>query len=169
MVNQIGKYLFLFCICVILQVLIFNYISLFYVAFPILFIYFLARLPIDIKLPLLFTLAFALGLIIDIFSDTPGVNALACVLIAALRQPIYFAYVEKDDHTRHLIPSVSNLGILTYSKYLLSFIIIYCFLVFSIEYFSFANVKDIVILSAASALFSFVILLAVDCLIPAKS
>ena len=163
------NYIILFFICILMQALIFNRIILFHVAIPIVFIYFIIRLPIDLKLPYLFTLAFIIGIIIDIFSDTPGVNALACVLIAAIRKPIYFAYMDKDDNTIKLTPGVSTMGLMEYAKYLLTFIFIYSLLVFTIEYFSFADVKGIVIMSAASSVLTFIILLATDCLIPVKS
>lgn len=163
------RYGLLFILCILAQALIFNGLVLFNVAVPIVFIYFIIRLPINTKLPYLFTLAFLLGLSVDIFTDTPGVNALACTLIAALRTPIFYAYMPKDDITVRMTPGVYSMGIWEYSKYLVTFIIIYCLLAFTIEYFSFADVKGIVILSAASTVFTFIILLAIDCLIPVKS
>ncbi len=114
---------------------------------------------------LLFTLSFLMGLCVDICSDTPGVNALACTLLSALRKPVFFAYVPRDDKTKNIIPSMSTLGVATYCKYLISMVGIYCLLAFTIEYFNFADVKDIVILSACSCLLTFLILLAIDCLI----
>lgn len=167
--NNILKFILIFFLCVFLQALIFNRIILFNVAVPIIFIYFIIRLPINLKLPFVFTLSFLIGLLVDIFSDTPGVNALACTLIAALRRPIYFAYMAKDDSTNRYTPGVATMGVIEYCKYLLTFIVVYCVMVFTIEYFNFADVKGIVILSAASSLFTFVILLAVDCLIPVKT
>ena len=166
--NDNIKYTILFLICIITQSLIFNHIVLFHVAIPVVFIYFIIRLPISMKLSWVFTLAFLTGITMDIFSDTPGVNALACTLIAALKTPVYYAYVPKDDITCRLVPSIANIGIINYGKFLLTFIAIYCFLAFTIEYFSFADVKDIVILTSASTLFSFIILFAVDSLIPSK-
>lgn len=166
MSNPFLRYILLFIVCILVQALIFNSIVLFHVAIPIVFIYFIIRLPINLKLPYLFTLAFFLGLVMDIFSDTPGVNALACVIIAALKTPIFYAYMERDDNTSRISPCVSTMGFMEYCKYLLSFIVLYCLLVFSIEYFSYADVKDIVIMSASSAALTFVILLATDCLIP---
>lgn len=163
------RYILLFLICILAQALIFNRIALFNVAIPVVFVYFLIRLPISLKLPYLFTLAFLLGLCMDIFSDTPGVNALACTLIAALKTPIYYAYMPKDDTTSRLTPAVSTMGFMEYSKYLLSFIVIYCLLAFSIEYFSFADVKDIAIMTGASSILSFIVIVTIDCLIPAKS
>ena len=168
MAQSILRYILLFFICVLSQVLIFNNIALFGVAIPIVFIYFLVRLPINIGLPYLFTFAFLLGLIVDIFSDTPGVNALSCTLLVAIRKPVFYAYMEKDDNTQRLTPGVSTMGLIEYSKYLFSLTFIYCFLAFTIEYFTFADVKSIVILTAASAALTFVILLSIDCLIPVK-
>lgn len=169
MTNSVLRYFLLFILCVLVQALIFNKIILFHVAVPIIFIYFIIRLPINLKSSYLFILAFFLGLIVDIFSDTPGVNALACTLIAALKTPIYYAYMPKDDTTSRLTPGVSTMGIWEYSKYLVTFIVIYALLAFSIEYFSFADVKGLVIMVASSSLLSYIILLAIDCLIPAKT
>ena len=158
------------CVLLVLcQILIFNHIAIFNVAFPIIFIYFIIRLPISLNLSHLFTISFLLGFIIDVFSDTLGVNALSCTLIAALKRPAFFAYVDKDDKTKNLVPTIRNLGFSTYSKYLLTLVSIYCFLVFIIEYFSFADVKELVLLSVSSAALTFVTLLALDCLVITKS
>ena len=167
--SKILRYILLFFICLLTQTLIFNQIILFNVAIPIVFIYFIIRLPINLKLPYLFTFAFLLGLSVDIFSDTPGVNALACTLISAIRKPIYFAYMAKDDVTIRLTPGISTMGLMDYSKYLLTFVVIYCLFAFTIEYFSFADVKGLVILTASSSVITFLLLLATDSLIPVKS
>lgn len=167
--KEIIKFTLLFIFLLLVQVLICNHIALFNVAVPIIFIYFIIRLPISMGKGLLFTLAFLLGLSVDIFSDTPGVNALACTLLAALKQPMYYAYVPRDDKTIGLIPSVTSLGVGTYCKFLVSMVGAYCLMAFTIEYFNFADVKEIVILSAASCLLTFIMLLAIDCLILSKS
>lgn len=166
--KDVLKFALLFILLLLFQVLICNHIAIFNVAVPIIFIYFLIRLPISMGQGWLFTLAFLLGLCVDISVDTPGVNALSCTLLAALKRPIYYAYVPRDDKTQYLIPSISSLGIGTYCKFLLTLVAIYCLLVFSIEYFNFADVKEVVILSASSSLLTFIILLAIDCLIITK-
>jgi rod shape-determining protein MreD len=167
--KEILKSTFLFILLLLAQVLICNHIAIFNVAVPIIFIYFIIRLPIDVGKGLLFTLAFLMGFCVDMFSDTPGVNSLASTLLAALKRPVYYAYVQRDDKTMTLLPSISTLGVATYCKYLLSMVGIYCLLAFTIEYFNFADVKDIVILSASSCLLTFIMLLAIDCLIINKS
>lgn len=167
--KDVIQFTLLFIIMLLVQVLICNHIAIFNVAIPIVFIYFIIRLPIPLGLGTLFTLSFLLGLSVDIFSDTPGVNSLACTLLAALKRPVYYAYVQRDDKTKVLIPSISSLGVGTYCRYLVSMVGIYCLMVFSIEYFSFADLQDILILSASSCLLTFISLLAIDCLIISKS
>lgn len=166
--RDFGIYAALFFVLVLIQVLICNHISLFNVAVPIVFIYFIIRLPIDMGVSKLLTLSFLIGLTVDLFSDTPGVNALDCTLLAAIKKPLLYAYVQKDDRTLHIYPSISTMGLSAYSKYILTFTAIYMVLMFSIEYFNLAYVKDIVIMSAASTVLSFILILGIDSLIVPK-
>lgn len=167
--KEVIQFAILFIILLLVQILICNHIAIFNVAVPIIFIYFIIRLPVSVGKGVLFTFAFAMGLIVDIFADTPGVNALACTLLAAAKYPVYYAYVPKDDKTRYLIPAISSLGVGIYCKYLVTMIGIYCLLVFSIEYFNFADIKEIIILAGSSCALTFIMLLAIDSLIIRKS
>lgn len=150
---------------VIIQVLIFNHIILFNVAISFVFIYTIVSLPMNLKTDWLLTWAFISGVLVDLFSDTPGVNALSCTLLAMVKRPVLYAYIPKDDHTKNVEPSLYSLGFSVYSKYLLTMSAIYCALVFTIEYFNFAAVKEIVIMSVSSSVFTFLLLLAIDSLI----
>lgn len=76
---------------------------LFNVATPIIFIYLLLRLPIGLSLNAVFTIAFFSGLSIDVFNDTQGMNALACLLIAAIRTKVFYAFVTHDDESSAII------------------------------------------------------------------
>lgn len=161
-------YAALFIALVLIQVLICNHIALFNVAVPFLFIFFIIRLPLDLKTDWLLTLSFLLGFCVDLFSDTPGVNALACTLLAIVKRPVFFAYVPRDDKTAELTPTLSTMGWATYSKYLVTMSAIFSLLAFSIEYFNFASVKDIIIMSASSTLLSFLLIVAADSLISTR-
>lgn len=166
--KEIILYTVLFLVMILVQVLICNHIALFNVAVPLVFIYFIIRLPIGINLSLLFTLAFLLGFSVDLFSDTLGVNALACTLLAVMKKPMFYAYVQRDDRSEETVPCLSSLGAATYSKFLLTMVTAYCVMAFTIEYFNFADVKDIVIMSASSSLLTFLLLLGTDSLIISK-
>ena len=163
--NRTILMIILFPLMVLLQVLICNHIMLFNLAVPFIFIYFIIRLPIGMSKNLLFTLSFLIGFCVDIFSDTPGVNSLACTLIAAVKQPAFYAYIPRDDKTKHIIPAIATIGWQNYSKFILTMSAIYCLLVFSIEYLSFAGIKEILLMTAASALLTSILLYAVDCLV----
>ena len=169
MIKEVIKFSILFILILLVQVLICNHIALFNVAVPIVFIYFIIRLPIELGNGWLFTLSFFMGLCVDIFADTPGVNALACTLLASFKRPIFYAYVPKDDKTENIFPSLSSLGVAPYCKFLVTMVGVYCLMVFTIEYFSFSDVKEILIMSASSCVLSFIILLSIDCLIITKS
>ncbi len=155
-------YIILFVSLVLAQVLICNHLVLFNVAVPIIFIYFIIRLPMDLSLNWLFTLSFLLGFSVDVFSDTLGVNSLACVLLAVLKKGIFFLYVPFDDKTKVQQPSMTTIGVSNYCKFLLTMTTIYCFLDFGIEFFSFGEIKNIVIMAAASSALSFPLMLGID-------
>lgn len=165
--NILRNILILACL-IIVQVLICNHIMLFNVAMIFVFIYVIISLPMDLDTGWLLTWAFAGGLVVDIFSDTPGVNSLACTILAIIKRPAFYAYIPKDDRTKNIEPSLASLGFGVYGKYLFTMVAAYCTLVFTIEYFSFADIKEILIMSTASAVSTFLILLGIDSLIVSK-
>lgn len=169
MTKSILQYILIMLVLVLAQVLICNHIMLFNVATLFIFIYVIINLPLSLPTGWLLTWAFLGGLVVDIFSDTLGVNSLACTILAMMKRPVFFAYIPKDDRTKDILPSLSSLGFSVYAKYLLSMTAIYCVLVFSIEYMSIADIKEIAIMSAGSALFTFLILIGLDSLLDRKS
>ena len=167
--KSILQYILIMAVLILAQVLICNHIMLFNVATLFIFIYVIINLPLSLPTGWLLTLAFFCGLIVDIFSDTLGVNALSCTILAMVKKPVFFAYIPKDDRTKDILPSLSSLGFSIYAKYLLSMTAIYCILVFAIEYMSIADIKEIAIMSAGSALFTFLILIGLDSLLDRKN
>lgn len=152
-------------VLVLTQVLICNHILIFNVAMAFVFIYVIIRMPMDMKTDALLTWAFLCGLLVDLFSDTPGVNSLACTILAMLKGPCMYAYVPRDDRTKSIAPSIRELGFAVYGKYLLTMSGIYCFLAFTIEYFNFADIKEIIIMTVSSAILTFLVILGIDSLI----
>ncbi|MDE6272770.1 MAG: rod shape-determining protein MreD [Muribaculaceae bacterium] len=156
----------LFPLLILVQVLICNHIMLFNVAVPFIFIYFIVRYPIGVSQNIALTLAFMLGFLVDLFSDTPGLNALACTILAGIRPAVFYAYVTRDDKTKRIVPSISSLGWQDYSKYLISICSIYCLMVFGIEYLSFASIGLILLMTIASAVLTFIVIIGLDSLLP---
>lgn len=156
----------LFPALILIQVLICNHIMLFNVAVPFLFIYFIVRYPIGASRNLEFTLSFLLGFLVDLFSDTPGLNALSCTLLSGLRPTIFYAYVPRDDKTKYITPCISTIGWQNYLKYVITLSLIFCLVEFGIEFFSFASMKEVVLMSAASSVLTFAVIIGLDSLLP---
>ena len=80
MTRNVLQFATLFIVMVIAQAIC-SKICLFNIAVPVIFIYFIFRLPINIGINWMMTIGFILGLTIDIFNNTQGMNALSLSLI----------------------------------------------------------------------------------------
>ena len=77
-----------FFILMLMQVLIFNNINLFGYTNPLIYIAFVFYYPLHKERSLFLFLSFLLGLSIDFFSNTGGINAAATLFIAYIRLPL---------------------------------------------------------------------------------
>ena len=94
---------------VLAQVMVLGRIHLFGIATPLLYVYFVLQLPRNYPKWAGLLWAFTLGLVIDIFTDTPGLAAASLTLIALL-QPYYFELFVPRDSADNLRPSLAALG-----------------------------------------------------------
>ena len=163
MIKTILQFIVLFVALTLLQVVC-NHICIFGVAIPVVYIYFLIRLPINLSVNWAMTLAFILGLTIDVFSNTQGMNALACVVATAQRRPVFSLYFAREDDLPNPIPSIHTLGIGIYIKYLLSMVLIYCFFIFAIQAFTLHNVQLTIMRIVASTTLSTLLIFGIDSL-----
>lgn len=164
MTKEILKYLLLFVILVVAQVIVFNHICLFNVAIPLVFIYFIVKLPVTLSVNWAMTFSFLIGLTVDIFSNTQGMNALACTILASSRIGMLRLYFPREDDMTNPEPSIRTLGPAVYMKYLITMVTVYCTLFFLIEAFTFYNWTLMLLRILASSTLTFVILLAFDSL-----
>lgn len=158
------KYVVLFIALVLIQVLVCNNILLFGVAVPFIFIYFIIVLPLDTSINLLMVLAFLLGFFIDLFSDTLGLNSMACLLLSVVKKPLFYAYMPKEDKFLSAVPSIATMGWFSYLKYILTLSGIFCFLLFGIELLSFASFGRLVLMIVSSTVLTLVLMVALDAL-----
>lgn len=149
-------------ILILVQVIVLNHVCLFNVAVPFAFIYVILRLPVNLSQNWALTIGFALGLIIDIFSDTSGLNALCCTVITALRKPVLRLYFPREDELSDPCPSISSLGAASYIKYALSMSLIYSTMVFIIEAFALFNFFSFILRIVSSTILTTLLLLGID-------
>lgn len=162
MAKELIKYTLMFLALVLCQVVVFNHICLFGVAIPLVFIYFILKLPVSLGVNWVMTVSFLLGLTIDIFANTQGMNALACTILAVTRIPVLHLYFPRQDDLSNPEPSVRSLGLAVFMKYAGTLVAIYSFLYFVIEAFAFFNFLTMLLRIACSAILTFAIILAFE-------
>ncbi len=157
----------LFIVMILAQVVCYK-ILLFNVAIPIVFIYLILRLPINWNLNINLTIAFLMGLMVDITVNTPGMNALCCTLLAAVRYPVFALYVSRENEMSNPVPSVDTLGFNVYLKYMATLTVLYCTMLFTIQAFTIRNWPLTLGRIAASSLLTIILLLAIDSLVSTR-
>ena len=167
MTKTVIQFILLFIVLTVLQ-LVCNKIVLWGVAMPVVFIYLILRLPVNLHGGWVLTIAFFSGLIIDIFDNTPGMNALACTLMAAVRRPVFNMFVSRENDMNIPIPSVDSMGIGDYFKYMATLVTFYCLLIFLIQAFSLHDIVLTLARIAASSALSIMIIYALDSLVSTR-
>lgn len=127
-----------FILLVLVQVLVLNNIQFLGYINPYLYILFVLSLPYKTPKWFQLLLGFALGLSIDIFSNTPGTHAFATVFVAFLRNSIIklFTAIEEGNNPT---PSFYTFGVSAYVKYVVLMVFIHHAIMFYIEAFSFVH------------------------------
>ena len=101
----------------------------------------------------------------DLFADTPGMNALSCTILAFARKPVFHLYVTMDDDLAGRSPSSQSMGSAEFLKYLLTLSLIFCTLIFSIEAFQIFIPRLMFTRIIASTLYTFLLLYTLDSLL----
>ena len=146
--NQIFINIVRFFILMLLQVIVLNHINLLGYVNPYAYIIFILLFPFDGNKTLLIFLSFLLGLCIDLFSDSGGVHAAACVLIGFLR-PILLKFSFGVSYQYNAV----KLNKVTFKErmlYITLMVFIHHFMLFSLEIFS----TSLIVLILKSILFS---------------
>ncbi len=149
--------IFRFFLLILVQVLICNNINFMSSVNPYPYILFILLYPVNNNRTLFIFLSFMLGLFVDIFSDSGGVHAAACVTIAFIRPAVLkFAFGMIYEHQSIKFNNTDFGNRIIYFSIL---IVIHHFIMFIMEIFNISNI----ILILQNTLFSsiFTILLCV--------
>ena len=146
---------------VLLQVLILNNVHIGGYATPFLYVYFILKFPSGTSRNELMLWAFFLGLMIDIFSNTPGMNAAATVLLAFVR-PTFLRLFTPRDTLDSIIPSIRTLGISSFLKYAVTCVFIHNLVLLSLEFFSFSSIPLLLLRVVACTLLTVTCIMAVE-------
>jgi rod shape-determining protein MreD len=153
--GNIISYIAFFILFVLLQIVFFRNIVLFDYALCFLYIGYLIIFPFDIKPTRLMLVGFALGIMIDTFYDTVGINAFVCVLVAFIRPYILQTLTPGGGYDNQTEISVSSMGFLWFFKYATLMILIHHFVFFLLEAWSLKHILEVFIRTFFSSIFTF--------------
>ena len=131
--KNIGRFFFL----VLFQVLILNHIRLSGYINPYFYIYFILLLPFATPNWLLLISSFLLGFTVDVFSNTPGINASASVMMAFSRPFVIRLISSGTEYEVGERPSLKNQDMKWFVYYTVILIFIHHFTLFFLEIFRF--------------------------------
>lgn len=164
-INHLRQALYLL-VFLIIQIPFLYKLVLFDRAFGFFYVGFVLFLPYRLNKNITMPIAFVAGLIIDMFSNTPGIHASACILIAYIKD-FWFQLVIGTDDDVDL--SWNELRVWGSVKYLFPLIFIHHFMIFTIEnggLNAFGNLFGKIIYSS---LYSFVIVFGLSFLMAPKA
>ena len=134
------KNISVFFVLLIMQILIFNNIGITsWKIIPAFYILIILLMPFETPGWLLLLLSFILGIIIDIFTDTIGLNSFSCVLIAFLRPLVLGSMAPRGGYDAGTFPRVFYMGLIWFIRYSLILIIVHQFAYYFLDDFGFRH------------------------------
>lgn len=127
-----------FVVLLLVQSLVLNHVHLLGYATPLLYCYFIIDFRRDYPRWGTLLWAFALGLGVDIFTNTPGVAAGSMTLIALIQPYLLQLFVSRDT-ADNLQPTLRSLGPGKYITFSTILVLIYCLTFYTLEMFNFFN------------------------------
>lgn len=146
---------------VLLQVLVLNNIHIGGYATPFIYIYFILKFNSDVSRNGLMLWSFFLGLSIDMFANTPGMNAAAAVALAFLRSPFLRLFSPRDS-LESLEPGFQTMGIIPFMRYVVVCVLFHLTILLTLEAFSFFSFPVLLIKIISSAILTTLCILAIE-------
>ena len=153
----------LFVTLILLQTLLLNRITLFGIVTPVFYIYFLLKLPVGRNLYFVIFSAFLMGLIIDIFFNTPGMNAAAITIVAAFRKSIMGLFFEREGYD-DFVPGM-NTAVGPFVRFTIFMVLLHLTLLFFIESFTLFILKNTLLRFVTSSIVTIPLIIGFDSLI----
>ena len=143
-------YLALFAVVVLLQVFLFDTQSNSINLNPLVYVAFIALLPLDTPPVVLLLSGLATGVTMDLAMGAAGVNTIATLLIAFARPTLLGLLYSRDDIREGGIPSTGRLGNRVFLNYLIVLVLVHHAVFFSLEALSWAHIVRTIVRTVAS-------------------
>jgi len=154
MIGETTTNIFRFMLLVFLQLFVLNNIQFSGFVNPYLYVLFILLLPFEISGWLMLSLAFLLGLMIDIASSTIGYHTIATVFVAYFRFHLLQFIAPRDGYESGMSPTLKSLGFLWFIKYAPLLTLAHHLVLFWIESFRFGDLWSATLRALASSVFT---------------
>ncbi len=145
------------------QVLVFNHLFLWNDIVLLPYIYVVIMLSRDVPRSVVLLIGFAVGLIMDVFANTPGLGAASATFLA-LVQPVVLGWVIPKDAADDFAPSFRSMTVWTYMLYVFLLVLVHRLVFSSLELFSFSSWSDWGIRVGIGTVSTYIVLLVIDAL-----
>ncbi len=137
------------------QIIVFNNIDLFGYINPYPYILFILLYPVNSNRSGLLIASFLLGLTVDLFVNSGGVHAAACLILAYLR-PTFFKFAFGLSYEYQTIRINDRLSPERFTFLFIS-VITHHFIMFILEFFKFAFIYDALLRTIVTTLFTLIV------------
>lgn len=161
MINNILRGTFYFVVFALIQIFLLNNIHFLRIATPFLYLYFILKLPVGTSRSLVVFFSFLMGLVIDLFANTPGMHAAACTLVGFLRAPLINVMMG-NELPEGVYPSFKVFGYGGFFRFSLFITILHHVALFSIESLTFFDPLFMLLRIVASAALTVLVIFIVE-------
>lgn len=162
MINSILRFVLIFILLILLQVLLFNNIQFSGYINPYVYIMFILLLPAEIPSWFLLILSFFTGLLIDFFSGSPGMHTFATVLAGFVRPNVLRLISPRDGYDSGAELSMRSYGFRWFFYYTLFIVLIHHTALFYMEVFRFGDFFRTLLRVILSTIFSLAFILLIE-------
>ena len=129
------QYIVYIIFLVLLQGLLFSHMHIFGIATPLLHTYLVLCMSRDMAHWKRMVIAFVVGLVLDMFDNTPGLNAASLVAMAFVQPYVLEMFLRREDSIS-FVASMDAMGFQRYLTYILMLCGLFCVVYSSLEAFT---------------------------------
>ena len=138
MIKLFGRNIIRFIVLILVQILVLNNIQISGYIVPYFYVLFILLLPFETPKWMLLFIAFALGITVDLFTQTIGMHAAASIFMAYLRPWVLEMSAPRDGYEPGTYPRLYYYGFQWFLKYTVILVLSHHLVLFYIEVFRFS-------------------------------
>lgn len=159
--NSLHKILW-FLGLLLLQAVVFNHIQFMGYATPMPFFYLLLILPSDTARWVYIAIGFALGIAVDVLSNTLGEFAATTTLMGLVTPHLLNVFAPADRDDEAFLPGVRTMKWTGFVKYSFTASLIFCTVFFLLETFSLMHFTRLLLYISSSTVLTFLLVIAIE-------